>query len=452
MRRFVKGNRERGMTVDIDKLHHHHIYLIPLADYLPYVSDQYLLYSPLAQEMAIVGENEATSFVREFIDTGSVSDAHLSSLVTDRMFPAANYVDNPEEVYAMTILPNNICNFSCSYCYAAKGHGHDQLDEATLRAVLDFFIDSKRTSREHLYISFGGGGEPLLSWNRMKMVLEYAEKLALKHGKTIHYSFASNGSVMSSEILDAIRRFNIKVNISFDIIENIQNIQRKNYNRVCETINILLSNGISPTINSVITPLNVSMQEDMVREISSRFPGLKRLSFDYVVDGNLCETVAELEKFYNSYTEHFFRAREIGKEFGIEVSSIKYHNLEQLKTRACAGGFDITPQGTISVCFFISSPQEKLYEDFIYGRIKDGKVSFDKAKFSRMVKETANSQDKCNGCFLKWHCAGGCLFHARSYSKEMLDTMCNFQRKFSIVALLNMFTGQNVMDNENALS
>lgn len=440
------------MTADLDILHRNHIYPVRLADYLPYESDKYLLYSPLARGLAVVGRDEAVSFVREFLDTGMVSDKELFSLIADRELPSVNYVDDPGDVYAMTILPNNICNFSCSYCYAAEGHGRDQLDETALRAALEFFIDSKRTPKEHLYISFGGGGEPLLSWPLMRMVLEYAEKLALKHGKIIHFSFASNGSVISSEIIEAIKRFNIKVNISFDILEDIQNIQRKHYNRVCATLDTLLSNGITPTINSVITPLNVDKQEDMVHEIGRRFPGLKRLSFDYVVDGDLYETVDELEKFYDRYIEHFFRAREIGKEYGIEVSSIKYHNLEQLKTRACAGGFDITPQGAISVCFFISSPREKLYEEFIYGRIKDGKVSFDKDKFSRMVNETANSQDKCSGCFLKWHCAGGCLFHARSYSKEMLNAMCRFQRKFSIVALLNIFTGQNVLENENALS
>lgn len=440
------------MTEDLKILHKNHIYPIPLRDYLPYESDKYAIYSPLSHGLAVVGTDEAASFIQDFLKTGKVSDAELDSLITDRRLPVANYVENPEDVYAMTILPNNICNFSCSYCYAAKGHSHDQLDEETLRTALDFFINSERTPREHLYISFGGGGEPLLSWQRMKSVLDYAEELASKHRKTIHYSFASNGSVMSPEILDTIRKFSIKVNISFDILENIQNVQRKHYNRVCETLDTLLSNGVYPTINSVITPLNVELQADMVREIGRRFPGLKRLSFDYVVDGNLYETPQDLGDFYDRYIKNFFWAREIGKEFGIEVSSIKYHNLEQLKTRACAGGFDITPQGTISVCFFISSPREKLYEDFIYGRIEDRNVQFDKDKFYRMVNETANTQDKCHECFLKWHCAGGCLFHARSYSPEMLDTMCEFQRKFSIIALLNMYTGQNVLENENALS
>lgn len=438
--------------LNLELLHRDNIYPILLSDYLPNKTGMYAFYSPLSHGLAIASDREAKSFIKEYNETGNISEPEIKSWIAESKLPEPNYVENPKDIYAITILPNNICNFSCSYCYAAKGHSSDQINEETLKAVLDFFIDSTRIKRKHLYISFGGGGEPLLSWERMKFVLEYSEWLAEREGKTIHYSFASNGSVISEEIIDFIHKFNIKVNISFDILEDIQNIQRRHYHRVCNTLDTLLAAGISPTINSVITPLNVERQVDMVREVAKRFPGLNRLSFDYVVDGNLCDTVSELEKFYDDYINNFFRAREVGKEFGIEISSIKFHNLEQIKTRACAGGFDLTPLGEISVCFFISSPKEKLYEDFIYGRVTDGKVVFDVDKFAGMVNESANSQDKCKNCFLKWHCAGGCLFHSKSYTPEMLDAMCRFQRKFSIVALLNMFTGQNVLENEDALS
>ncbi len=438
--------------INLENLQRHDIYPIPLSDYLSDESDKYVFYSPLSHELVVKSAAEANSIISEFNKSGQISEPIIKSWISERDLPEINYVNTPKEVYALTILPNNICNFSCNYCYAAKGHGRDQIDDETLKAVLDFFVDSKRIKREHLYISFGGGGEPLLSWAKIKLILEYSEFLAKKHGKTIHYSFASNGSVISDEIIEYIKRYDIKVNISFDILEDMQNIQRGHYTRVCQTLDILLEADITPTINSVITPTNVNLQEDMVREVIRRFPKLKRLSFDYVVDGELYDTVSELEKFYDKYITNFFRARQLGKDFSIEVSSIKYHNLEQLKSRACAGGFDLTPLGEISVCFFISSPKEKLYKDFIYGKVSGGEVTFDEKKFADMVNSSANSQDKCKNCFLKWHCAGGCLFHARSYTPEKLDAMCRFQRKFSIVALLNNVTGLNILENEDALS
>ena len=437
---------------DLDTFYQKDLYPIRVKDYVLNASPSFVIYSPLSHNLATVEEKDISRLRNELKTDGRFSDAELQLLLDEKEGPIPNYVSDPNDVYALTILPNNICNFSCSYCYAAKGHGRDELDDETLYTVLDFFIDARRTSRRHLYISFGGGGEPLLSWNKVETVLQYAEKLAENQGIIIHYSFASNGSIINDRIINAIFEYNIKTNISFDILEDIQNIQRRHYDKVCKTIDTLLDQNILPTINSVITPLNVTRQEDMVKEIARRFPKLKRLSFDYVVDANLCNTPEELQAFYDRYTEYFFRARETGKQLGISVSSIKYHNLEQIKMRACAGGFDLTPQGTLSMCFFVSSPKEVLYDDFIYGRVEGGKLVFDTEKFRKLVDVSANKQEKCHRCFLKWHCAGGCLYHAKSYSKEMLEIMCRFQRKFSLVALLNEMTGQNILAYGNTES
>lgn len=422
------------------------LFPIRIADYLTKKDEGYILYAPLAHSLITANEYEISELEQQLESNGRFDNSNLQQqLIDEGKLPEPNFVTTPDEVFALTILPNNICNFECSYCYAAKGHGKDELTNDTLRTVLDFFVNSERTKRKDLYISFGGGGEPLLSWKKVKFALEYGTHLAAMHGFNIHYSYASNGSVMSEEILAAIHRYNIKVNVSFDILENIQNTQRKNYHQVCHTLDTLLANDIVPTINSVITPLNVTLQNDMVEEIHHRFPKLRRLSFDYVVDGKLFDEPGKLRSFYNEYTYYFYKARETGLRHGISVSSIKHHNLSLLKTRACQGGFDLTPTGEVSVCFFVSSPKETLYNDFVYGRVNNGQLELDRKKFRDMVDFSSNSQYCCRNCFIRWHCGGGCLYHSRSYPKTMLNEMCRFQRRFSLVALLNDLKGTNVL-------
>jgi len=350
-----------------------------------------------------------------------------------------SYAQSPQEVFALTILPNNICNFSCSYCYAAKSHSTDTIDKGKLKATLDFFIDPTRISRRDIYISFGGGGEPFISWQTMKFAIEYANELAQKNGFNLNFSFASNGSIMNEDIISVIKRYRIKANISFDILEDIQNKQRKNYAEVCNTLDLLLDSEIYPTINAVITPANVALQEQMVKHIHNRFPKLKRLSFDSVVDAHLFDSPQPLREFYDCYTEHFFKARSLGHQYGITVSCIKHHNLELIKSRACAGGFDLTPNGKISICFFVSSPKDPLYEDFIYGEVdENNRLVFDNDKFLRHINYRADNNERCRTCFIKQHCGGGCLYHAKTYSADMLDVMCDFQRKFSEIALREM--------------
>lgn len=413
------------------------LFLIPLESYEMGMRGQYVLYSPLAHHLIVIDEGVACQLERQLAGCGKFSDRLLQKLLLDEaVLPTPNYVTDPNDVFALTILPNNICNFSCSYCYASKGHGKDELTEEILRTVLDFFISPTRIHRRDLYISFGGGGEPFISWGKVRFVMEYSDALAKKYGFHISYSFASNGSIMSEEILTALKRYTVKANISFDILEDIQNIQRKNYDLVCKNLDTLLDKGIFPTINSVITPLNVERQVEMVEQIHQRFPKLRRLSFDYVVDANLFAQPEQLKLFYDTYIDNFFKARALGLKYNIVVSSIKYHNLEQIKMRACAGGFDLTPNGKFSMCFFVSSPNEALFDSFVYGGVYDKKIVFDSKKFKSLVEFTDNDRTQCHNCFLKWHCGGGCFYHVKTYTKEMLDVMCQFQRKFSLRALL----------------
>lgn len=349
-------------------------------------------------------------------------------------------IQSPHETCSLTILPNSKCNFSCSYCYASKGHTGEELSIFKLEKTIDFFIDPKRTSNRNLYISFGGGGEPFLSWDIMKHALDYASQKANKFGFTIHFSFASNGSVISKEIIDTIKHNNVKANISFDILEDIQNLQRKNHSLVSTNIISLLASNIKPSLNTIITPANVFRQEEMVLEIASKYPGLERLSFDPVIDEKLASNNTDLKDFYSSYTKGFFEARRLGKKYGIDVNSILLRNTGLKRHRACPGGFDLTPDGHISVCYLVSSPKDSFYKDFIYGNIsKDGEIALDEKKFVSLLNECTNNRKECRQCFARWHCGGGCLYEYRLYPSEARMVACDFIRQFTLKALLEQF-------------
>jgi len=133
-----------------DFLYALNLFPIKIADYLSSSLASWVIYSPLARRMILMDEKEFQSLRKEIETSGRFSQEELQKeLIDNQIVPEFNYVDSPHDVFALTILPNNICNFSCSYCYAAKGHGHDELDIQTLRTVLDFFINRKRIKRQH---------------------------------------------------------------------------------------------------------------------------------------------------------------------------------------------------------------------------------------------------------------------------------------------------------------
>jgi uncharacterized protein len=162
------------------------------------------------------------------------------------------------------------------------------------------------------------------------------------------------------------------------------------------------------------------------------------------VDTQLYNNPGDYHKFFSDYTEGFFKARKLGKILDVDVNCILLRNLGMLRDRACPGSFDLTPYGTISSCFFVSSPKEKLYDEFIFGKVDDsGRLEFDDAIFSKNQGDSLAGKEHCEDCFAKWHCGGGCHYQNRSYSAEIQDVLCNNIREFTRRALVEKFDDQN---------
>jgi hypothetical protein len=142
-----------------------------------------LLFSPLSGYVAVV-ERGDVRMLQEVI-AGRMSAATLPGAA---QLPEGLFAFGREEVLhhykvpgqgdTLSILPNQKCNFSCSYCYSAKGRSDSELSPEALRAMLRYFIDPARIEPCELNILIAGGGEPMLSWPLISGGLDYAATLA----------------------------------------------------------------------------------------------------------------------------------------------------------------------------------------------------------------------------------------------------------------------------------
>jgi radical SAM protein with 4Fe4S-binding SPASM domain len=408
-----------------------------------------LVYAPLARFAAFLDPVEVAGIEDHFSSGSALPGGRLAEIagkLSDQLPVPVNPVRNPSDVFALTVLPTHKCNFSCSYCYSAAGHASKELDPKHLYTVLDYFTDKDRVNGKDLYISFGGGGEPFLSWDIVENGIRYASENADKQGTRINFSFSSNGSVINESIISFLKEFKVKANISFDILEEVHNVQRSHYDLVCKTLDRLIAAGITPSINTVITPFSVHLQEQMVEEIARRFQGIRRLSFDPVIDSQLFENPDDYRKYYADYTDGFFKARKLGKSLNVDVNCIILRSLDQLRERTCPGGITITPAGTISSCFLVSSPEEKLYSDFVYGKVDEtGQLVLDTGIFHKNQGDSLIRKERCADCFAKWHCGGGCHYQNSSYSAEILEILCQTTREFIRRAIIENPSNQIVI-------
>ncbi|MCI7763887.1 MAG: radical SAM protein [Bacteroidales bacterium] len=347
-------------------------------------------------------------------------------------------VNNVDEFLRMYILPNYICNFSCSYCFSAKGRSYKSLKKEHLKAALDFFIDSKRITSDRLAISYLGGGEPTLSWDVVEYGLEYGDMLARRHGITLMTTIVTNGSRITDRMVEAFNKYNVRSRVSFEILETIQNRQRGMYKNVVEGIDKLSQGKNPPMVRSMITPDNVGLMPEMIEELHRRFPRVSVALFDPITSNATFNDVETTRAFYDRYYDCFLQARKIADKYGIKLMCAPLRNLDMVVERYCTGEFCLTPEGTITICHQISSPNEANYNDCVYAHVdSSNRLVVDNNKFHQLIsKNTVYTNPKCEKCFIKWNCGGGCMMQNSQYSSEILGVICDFTRRFSKTLLL----------------
>lgn len=424
-----------------NKLLSNDIFAIPVgSEYDKPDNEINIVYSPFTDNALIMTQEYVQKMEQylekpESADISEDLDETISALLDfSNRKKCAPLAENPYEYKRMAILPNNVCNFKCSYCYSAQGRSGKVISKDTLKASLDIFIDPERISVDNkLGISILGGGEPLLSWDLVKFIIEYSNDRAKRFGfKGIDCNLVTNGSVFTQEIIDTLKAYRVPVSISFEILEEIQKLQRGNYDKVAKNIDWIISEGIRPQLRATITEQNIRLMKRMIEEVLERFPGTREVMMEYVTDPETMTSPEKVRAFYLLYTNNFFEAHDYAAAHGLLLDCSAFRNFNLLIERFCPGDNTLTPDGEISVCSRIGAPQDLGYEDSIYGKINaDGTMVVDKEKFDKLIGLNVHHYEKCKDCFAKWHCAGGCMIHKYTYNEDIQNEICEYTRNFT---------------------
>lgn len=424
-----------------EELKKYNVFLIPIGTYLGKDAfSYYLIYAPLVRNMMVADVNGLSQL--DYVLSNLVVKGNVS-----RFFSKIHRV---ADLQKMSILPNHTCNFNCSYCYSAKGRSNVVLEKEKLQKGLEFFIDSTRLTERNISISFIGGGEPLLSWDLVRFGIEYADKLAINQGFHLTMTLITNGSIMTEEIIHVLKEYHVLPDVSFDIMEEAQNKNRKSFDKVCRTIDLLSEHDLAPSVNATITPDTVKHMSEMFEFMHLRFPKVKNMVFEPVVSDTVFKTAAQLHEFYEAYIDNFFLAKNLAVKYDKNVTCRIFKNIDSLLERGCPSKFTLTPQGDLSICYCSSSPKEKKYSERVYGYVTKDKVYIDEDKFKGIHGINVYSYAKCDNCFAKWHCAGGCMCPNDLYTEDYLNEVCNFTKELVKRTLLERLEKQ--MENEYGCS
>ncbi len=354
----------------------------------------------------------------------------------------AKHWNKKSVVKALCLHIAHDCNLRCKYCFADTGefHGKRSLMSADVgKKAIDFVI-ANSGARKNIEIDYFGG-EPLMNFGVVKEITEYAKEQGKLHGKNFRFTITTNGILLNEDVKEYINKNMSNVVLSLDGTKETNDRMRcridgsGSYDSIVpKFIDLAQSrNQDNYYVRGTFTSKNLHFAEDVLHMADL---GFKQTSVEPVVapeteDYALTkEHIPVVFEEYEKLAEEYVKRRKEGKGFNF------FHFMVDLdqgpcvikRLSGCGSGHEylaVTPEGDIYPCHqFVGN------EDFKMGNVFDGTLDADIR--SMFEKSNIYTKDKCENCFAKFYCSGGCPANAYNFNKDInkpYDLACEFEKK-----------------------
>ena len=346
-----------------------------------------------------------------------------------------------DEVKALCLHICHDCNLRCRYCFADEGAYHAKrefMSLETAKRAIDFLIEQSG-SRRILETDFFGG-EPLMNFDVVKQTVRYAKEQAAKRGKKFLFTLTTNGLLLKDDVAEFLNREMENVVLSLDGRKAVHDAVRKtangkgSFDLVIENLKnfVRIRGNKSYYVRGTFTTKNLDFSKDVLFLADS---GFDSISLEPVVTDipDLAITKQDLSRVcdeYDTLCDKYLEYEAKGKGFNFFHFNVDLEGGPCLSKRvsACGAGneyFSVVPNGDIYPCHqFAGDP------DFRMGNVYEGKL--DEAIRAKFKKSCLFTRKKCENCFAKFICSGGCSannYHFNGDIDEPYDITCEMMKK-----------------------
>lgn len=345
-------------------------------------------------------------------------------------------------IKALCLHVAHTCNLNCSYCFASQGKYHG--DRALMsfevgKRALDFLIENSG-KRRNLEVDFFGG-EPLMNWDVVKQLVEYARSVEKEHNKNFRFTLTTNGMLIDEDVIAFANKEMSNVVLSLDGRKEINDLKRVDYagngsyDKIVPKFKQLVESrgGRGYYMRGTFTHANPDFTKDVFHMADL---GFTELSMEPVVssaDDPAALTKEDLEivkEHYEILAKEMIKRKKEGRGFTF------YHYMLDLtegpcvykRISGCGSGTEymaVTPWGDLYPCHqFVGDEAYKL------GDIWNGVTNDALREDFRSCN--AYSRPDCKNCWAKLYCSGGCAanaYHASGSIRGIYEPGCELFKK-----------------------
>ena len=365
---------------------------------------------------------------------------------------AYNFKNNSKVIKALCLHVAHSCNLACSYCFAGQGkyHGKDALMSfETGKRAFDFLVENSGT-RRNLEVDFFGG-EPLLNWDVVKKLVEYARSIEKEKNKNFRFTLTTNGVLIDDEVIEFANKEMSNVVLSLDGRKDVHDRFRVDYagkgsyDKILPKFKKLVDSreGKNYYMRGTFTHFNTDFTKDIFHMADL---GFKELSMEPVVcssDSPSALTDEDLPTLFEQYeilAKEIINRRKKGDGFTFYHYMLDLRNGPCIYKRisGCGSGTEymaVTPKGDLYPCHqFVGE------EEYCLGNIWDGVKKPEVQDKFRLCN--AYSREECKECWAKLYCSGGCAansYHATGSVNGIYKYGCElFKKRIECAIMMNV--------------
>ena len=345
-------------------------------------------------------------------------------------------------VKALCLHIAHTCNLNCEYCFASQGKYHGERSMMSFevgKRAFDWLIENSG-SRRNLEVDFFGG-EPLMNFDVVKQLVEYARSIEKEKGKNFRFTLTTNGVLVDDDVIDFCNREMSNVVLSLDGRKEIHDRYRVDYagngswDKIVPKFQKFVEKrgGKNYYMRGTFTHAN----PDFLKDIQTMLDlGFNELSMEPVVcaAGDPSElTEADFPIVCQQYEDLamlMLKKDKEGKPFTF------YHYMIDLtggpciykRISGCGSGTEymaVTPWGDLYPCHqFVGDERFKLGD--IWKGVDNTEIQ------SEFAACNVYAHPECRDCWARLYCSGGCAanaYHATGSVTGVYEYGCRLFKK-----------------------
>lgn len=381
-----------------------------------------------------IGLNELQKYpapiIAEFINNKYLCDISYeeNSIFIDQLAKSEKIT-----IRNLVLLITNDCNFNCAYCQIEKNIKKSNkllinMSQAVAdKAIALFKRHADKNSKKTVTIT---GGEPLLNPEVLSHVICSATQELDNHRIVLF----TNGSLLTQELIDLFKKYNVLVLLSLDGPEKMHDLARtdKNgrgtYAKVIEAYNQLKKHDIEIGISAVGGKHNIENLETLSDFFLKLSPASIGLNFSHHLLQQKNPMEIPVDEFGKALVSFYKIMRE--KNIFVEnisriIESFASNKARLHECQAEGTGFTVDARGKVGPC-------KSLLVSDVYSLDIDKITSLDKNEiFLDWNKRTPLRFFSCQHCPSVMLCGGGCAYDSyiinNGVFKKVDQRVCKYQ-------------------------